>query len=120
MTTIGNPWIKNIRKRMNENNIGMDKEYIYSTFEVGDFVEICKGMSISKIIRYAMELMSSLRDLDLSPQGYYGDKVLQIERLDTFLHKLVFFLSHEGSTPANVEDIDLCYMNIIRENAISG
>lgn len=98
----------------------MDKAYIYTTFEVRDFVEICKGMSLSEIIRYAMELMNSLHELDLSPKGYYGDKVLQIKRLDSFLHKLIFFLSQGGSSPANVEDIDLCYMKIIQENAISG
>lgn len=94
----------------------MEKDDIYRTFEVKDFVEICKGMNLSEILRYANELIDSMERLDLSPKGFYEGKAETIKRLHRFLHGLIFYLNYRHM-PAGHDDVEHSYMKAILECA---
>lgn len=94
----------------------MDKDDIYKTFEIRDFVSICNGMRLPEILCYANDLMDSIERLDLSPKGFYEGKADTIKRLYRFLKGLVFYANYRHR-PAGCDATEIASMDIVLERA---
>ena len=87
----------------------MDKDKIFESFAIRDYVEICKGMRYWEFVTYSQELLCKLDGLNLSKNGFYNDKVGVIQRLKDFIKYAQYHVSTDGGYPAGASQSDFAY-----------
>lgn len=93
----------------------MEKDKIFETFAISDYVEICKGMRYQEFVAYSRNLLNELESLNLSENGFYYDKVCAIRKLKDFIQYAQFHVATDGGYPAGASQSDFaCCAQILQ------